>query len=210
MKFKKKYIIKYKINDKYELELPDNFNSIIFELARYSRRKSFNSNLSDCYKYELIFVDEDNLIESRLNFLAEWYIKECLKDRHERNFAVTFNSDFVRDPQYFLNCLRNFINYSYKAILIEDCKIYQNNPEDMHLFDVLLSNNYIKVFIPKDLVSKEAYEEYIGLGPDYLMGAFYPNAIEEYILPHYLMFLLLNDKLDEEEYNLKDARIGLH
>ena len=210
MIFKKKYIINFKVNDKNEVELPENFDETIFELIRYSRKISFNCNLSECYEYELEFVDENNLVESRLNFLAKWYIKECLKDSYERNFAVSFHSSFANDPQSLLKSLRNFINYSYRAILIEDRKIYHNYPKDQYLFDVIMFNNYIKVFIPKHLVSQDSYEQFLGLGKDYLMGSFEPSEIEKYILPHYVMFLLLNDKLNDKEYNIKNAMIGLH
>ncbi len=210
MMYKKKYIINFKVNEKYELELPEEFNSIIFELIRYSRKRSFNSNLKQCYEYELVFVDEHNIIENRLNFLVEWYIKECLKDLRERNFAVTFNSEFYKNPELFFESLRNFINYSYKAILIEDCKIYSTYPEDQDLFDVILSENYFKVFIPKDLVSEHKYNSFMLLGKDYLLGSFEPFIIEKYILPHYLMYAFLNDKLDDQTFDLKKAEIGLH
>ena len=135
------------------------------------------------------------------------------------NFSNALNT-FLKDISkgdnlfYYIFESKEYVNYIKKFIvniLNSSIKLRNWIEEDLHLMEALFDNKfYFRFTLPKTVVTQEKYEEFRCLGPDYLIGALYPEEIFEYLVPHLYAELSSGGILDLEE--LKDLgkhKIGL-
>ena len=69
------------------------------------------------------------------------------------------------------------------------------------------------VYIPKTFIDKELYNEYLFLGPDFLLGAkgITDSVLFQCVLPAFYFNLVREDLTTHEEYTkLQNYQIGLH
>ena len=81
--------------------------------------------------------------------------------------------------------------------------------DEFIIFDIVKGYDYFKINVRRDCITKEKYNEFIALGPDYLMGN--RLAYLKEVVPAFYSFLYVNDALYNEKMNdLKKYQIGLH
>ena len=168
----------------------------------WKEQKILNENLdifvNECIKrdidFELVFIDEDYVIDSNINIIVNKYIEDCKKEKKPLAVFSQFITLFIQ------NIIKLF------------CEREAIDSEKYVSIDILTPNkNYFIVDIPKENISKEKQENLLHLGPDYLKGSLPVETIFNYILAPFYYFLYKNNLLDNEEYNdLANYMYGLH
>ena len=137
-----------------------------------------------------------------LNKMINLFIEDCLKEREERCFG-----NIYRDEN-FGKILKDFV---------EHCILYYWNQSKLdeycYKFDVFYKGLSCIVYIPKTLIDKELYTEYLLLGSDFLLGAkgITDNVLFQCVLPAFYFNLVKEDLTTHEEYTkLQNYHIGLH
>ena len=76
------------------------------------------------------------------------------------------------------------------------------------IFEIFLGYDYFRINVKRDVISKEKYEEYMVLGPDYLVGN--DLAYLKEVLPAFYSYLYENDGFTNDKINdLSKYKIGL-
>ena len=137
-------------------------------------------------------------------------------DYNFSNALNTFLKDISKEDNlfYYVFESKEYVKYIKKFIvniLNSSVKLRNWFEEDLHLMEAFLYNKfYFRFTLPQTIITQEKYEEFRGLGPDYLIGTLHPEEIFEYLVPHLYAELSSEGLLDHEE--LKDLgkyKIGL-
>ena len=184
-----KYIINFKKNDlKY---LDPNLDFILDDIQRGNR-------INESFIFEIIALFDG-----------------CIIDKNISNILTTFVNDMMSEDYFFYE-KENTINESVKEFILNlsnaiGCDLYHNdNYYQMEGF-YQFSRHHVLFYIPKELISDNKYNEYLGLGPDYMIGSFHPNVIFKYFIPYLYLDLAEINLLDDKELkDLSNYKVGLH
>lgn len=82
---------------------------------------------------------------------------------------------------------------------------------DVFIYTEDMKKFVTSVYLPKSIINEKEFEDYLNLGPDYLIGRITFDNIFNYIIAPLYVNLEKNDLLDNEEFRkLANYRIGLH
>lgn len=154
--------------------------------------KVLNMFINQNIDFEVVLLDEFNIINSLYNTIVNEFILRCKKEEN-------------KDPNcYNLLKLKDFI--------LNLIKIYQKVPlvEDGYEFDVCMGNRYFKVLLPKEIISDKMHNDFLFYGRDTIL-IIRRKDIFNYILPYFYNYLYIYNHLDDESYNdINKWQIGLH
>jgi len=176
-------------------DLDENRNVII-------QNESFDYMITDIMNkscgLKLTLIDRFGIVNSKTDDIVNEFVHDC-KERDENRYCPYLYDD---DYEMFPIVLKNFISGLLKVLKTP----YEGD------FDVFNSKTVFRVDIPSEYVSDEKREEFLGLGPDYLIAQFSQNVIVENVLPAFYLNLFNRGKLSEKslDTNLRKYKIGLH
>ncbi len=153
--------------------------------------------------FEISLADKNNVGFLRLNTAINMFIKDCYKELKDRCIANPYRDEHLGD------IVKEFIEYFILYFWHQDELQHSGK---YYKFEVFKGGYVFKAYIPISYIDKELFNEYIGLGPDYLMGAkgITNEALFRYILPAFYYNLIYDDLTDNEELlKLQDYMIGL-
>lgn len=184
MKDKRTIIVKYDM--KKEEVMYENLNEIVSGFIKVGA------------DFELVLIDENNIIVSSFNTIVNKYIADCKKEERPLCVYPKLIKEFIVNLMKYNNSRRDIIALS--------------NDESKIPMDIIAPNqNNFVIFLPKELINEEKYRELLGLGPDYLKGGLPLETIFEYVLAPFYLFLYKYDLFDDEKNNdLSTYMYGLH
>lgn len=167
----------------------------------------FVSFLDKCLKskinFDISLMDVNGMGYVPLNMAINLYIEDCKKEKKERCAANPYRDEYF--GEFVKEFVEDLLLYFYhRTEMMNDNNYYQ--------FVVYKGNYNFKVFIPKKEIDKETFDEYFGLGADYLMGAKGMNdkVLFHYVLPSFFINLIYDDLEKDENYlRLQDYRVDL-
>ena len=152
--------------------------------------------------FKVNLIDESGngytLVNSVINYFIEDY---KLSDPH---FMSWFNVEGRKFGAVLKEFIENYLKYGWNRLnLANDNNYYQ--------FEVFKGNFTSKAYLPTTIVSKDLFDNFMALGPDFLFGSKFSNQdIFKYILPAFIQDLLCADLGENEEYNkIANYQIGL-
>ena len=159
--------------------------------------------------YHIIITDQNGIIDEDLNEIVRQFIKMSLK-------GEVIGIPKLTTVVTFTGCVKDFICRLIAAIIKYETGDYYR--DDTNLMDLIApkstrSVEYLfKIDLPEKIISDDDIEEYIALGPDYLISPkLSPSTIYEYIVPTFFIFLSEYQGFDDPELNCLDQyKIGAH
>lgn len=183
MRNKQTYVVKYDADEQKILD--ENFEEILNNLIVYNA------------DFELLFINNLNIIQSSITTMVNRYISDGKKDNKPYCINIKRTSEFIKN-------LFKFLYTNTGLFKVMDPKICE--------LDVIAPNsNYFTVEIPKKNIGKGEYYMLRRLGKDYIKGRISNELIFEYVLPAFYVFMFQYDLFDDERCNdIGNYKIGLH
>lgn len=170
--------------------------------------KDFASFMDHCLEsgvdFEVNVTDANGMGYIPVNMAINLYIKDCRKDKNDRCMANPYSDEYF--GTYVKAFIEDFLVYYFRRFET------MNDWTNYYQFVVFKGGFTCRVFVPSSYISKDLYDEYLGLGPDYLMGAkgMNTNVLFHYVLPAYYCNLIYDDLYENEEYlKLHEYQVGL-
>ncbi len=151
------------------------------------------------FDFEILGVFDGFVINSIFNKSINTFLHDIMEDNHLFNkiYKKKNLADFLK--LFIQNMFNNIDTYEN----LEEIDVFINT-QDMKQFNT-------KVYIPKTIINEKKHEEFLVLGPDYLIGQLEPETIFNYILAPLYVNLAKNDLIDNKEFRkLASYQIGLH
>ena len=180
---KKKYIINMATNN---MECIDpNLDLALVEIR--DMKRLYNAN----FDFEISCLFDGFVIDYNFDKALNTFLNDISNEDNLFNYIFK-SKDFTKHIKHFIvNCYGSSAN-------INNCD--ENNSHLMEAF--LYSDFYFRFTLPKTIITQEKFREFIGLGPEYLLGSLHTDEIFSYIVSHLYASLSENGLLDREE--LKD------
>lgn len=184
-----KYIINFKANDLNYID--PNLDCILDDIQRETRR-------NESFEFEIIALFDECIITKKITNIVDTFIKDMMTKDYFFYYKNNKINNYVKE--FILN-----LNSAKSHNLYYDDNYYQM--EGFYLF----SRHHILFYIPKKFISENKYNEYLGLGPDYMLAAFTPDIIFKYFIPYLYLDLYESNLLNDKEHkDLAKYQVGLH
>jgi hypothetical protein len=188
---KKKYIINITTNNTECLD--SNLDLAVLDIRRMKQWKG------DDFDFEISCLFDGFIINYNFNEILNTFLNDISKEGSL--FYYIFESkDFVKYIKRFIANVRSSSDNINNWI-----------ENDTHLMEAFLYTKfYFRFILPETIITKEKYDNFRGLGPDYLIGTLHPEEIFEHLVPYLYSELASEGLLKHDE--LKDYgkyQIGL-
>ena len=194
--------------------------------------EGFNSKLKRETRKRILMNSEDNASivitavcrsynSSKLGRRRNGLLKVPQEVREELGFDIQLRQRSVSScPWTRRKEIRYYItDFTYNNLhkLLANIILYYWNQSKLneycYKFDIFNKDLSCIVYIPKTFIDKELYNEYLFLGPDFLLGAkgITDSVLFQCVLPAFYFNLVKEDLTTHEEYTkLQNYQIGLH
>ncbi len=189
----KKYIVNFKNNDlKY---LDSNIDFILNDIQNEKRR-------NDEFDFEIVSLFDGCVIDNTFSLIINTFVKDMMIDGTYYNIYYKKGQLTTITKEFIINLLdtknRSVYYYDYDNYYQMEGFYYK-------------SQHYILFFLPKELMSDDKYNEYLGLGPDFMIGQLNQNVIFKYFIPYLYLDLAEENLLDNNEFkDITKYKVGLH
>ena len=193
---KKKYIIKF------DTENIKNFDSNL-DLA-FVDIKEMKWKHGEKFDFEIVGLFDGFVINEFFNAILNTLLKDVMKE--DSMFYSVFNGE------YAINNIKGFIVDLFAVLNekqnIDDCQM------DAFMWTKVFGDNRqfnFKFYLPKTIMTDEKFDNFLHMGPDYILGQLSPIEILQHVLaPLYIALAKANALNKDELKNFGSYQMGLH
>lgn len=181
---KKKYILKF---DTAEIENFDtNFDLAINDIKHMKQRHG------DKFDFEIVGLFDRFIINEFFNGIFNTFLKDVLKKESIFHSIVT-RGDMANNVKEFIVNLFASLNGGYDNDYCQmDAFMWTKAFGDRRQFD-------FKFYLPKTIMTEEKFDNFLNMGPDYILGQLTTIEIFQHVLAPLYVALAETDALDEDE-----------
>ena len=191
---KKKYIIQF------ETANIRNFDPN-FELA-LNQIKQLKMRHQDQFDFEIVGLFDGFVENCRFNAILNTFLKDIISE--DNLFHYIYENDFVWGVQEFLANYWDYLQQKGNDGCAMDAFIWTKHWGKVAQFGS-------KFYLPNSIMTEEKCENFMMLGPDYIIAHLTPAQIFQYVVPSLYEEMAEADVLHVEEFkNLNNYRMGLH
>ena len=181
---KKQYIIKM------QTDKLDNFDPNLEKALKDIKEKKFSYEENFDFEIKLIF--DEYVIDESINSILNTFLHDIM---NEDSF---FNS--IYNSATFVDYIKEFI-----INVVKGGKMCLEDGCEMQAFVWTkywgkFQQFYFDFELPKTIITKEKYENFMGLGPDYIMGNLTPSQMFQYLVAPLYVELARADVLSVDEF----------
>lgn len=193
---KKKYILKF---DTAKIENFDaNFDLAINDIQHMQWKHGAE------FDFEIVGLFDGFIVNEFFNGIFNAFLKDVLK-KDSIFHSIVVKGDMANNVKTFIVNLFASLNGGYDK---DDCQMdafmWTKAFGDRRQFD-------FKFYLPKTIMTEEKFDNFLQMGPDYILGQLTPIEIFQHVLAPLYIELAKADALDKDELkNLGAYQMGLH
>lgn len=193
---KKKYILKF------DTEKIENFDAN-FDLA-INDIKHMKQRHGDKFDFEIVGLFDGFIINEFFNGIFNTFLKDVLKKDSIFHSIVT-RGDMANNVKAFIVNLFASLNSGYDNDYCRmDAFIWTKAFGDRRRFG-------FDFYLPKTIMTEEKFDNFLNMGPDYMLGQLTPIEIFQHVLAPLYVELAKADALDKDELkNFGAYQMGLN
>jgi hypothetical protein len=154
------------------------------------------------FDFEIVGLFDGFVVNEFFNAIFNTFLKDVMKQ--DSMFYSAFNGE------YAVNNIKGFIVDLFAALNrnIDECQM-----EAFIRTKVFGGNKQFnfKFYLPKTIMTDEKFDNFLHMGPDYILGQLAPIQIMQYVLPPLYIALAEANALDKDELkNFGSYQMGLN
>ena len=191
---KKKYIIRFETNN------TENYDPNLDIALRDMQigKRTYGPN----FDFEITGIFDGFVVNYTFDAILNTFLHDIMNEQSIYTYIFKGDSfgDYVKE---FIKGLHQQLDYSDGSVLMD--AFIRTKPNDKW------DGFSVRVSLPRAIVSEEAEESFLALGPDHISNHFSPDQIFKYFLPTLYRTLAETDGLNNEELKkIQKYQVGLH